>query len=99
MIKKVLAAAMIVWGFGHADVVGAAGISSPTAQLTPVAVTEYYNESLDHYFMTADAAEATALDSGVHPGWARTGYAFTAYTTTSSGSGVSSVCRFYGRPQ
>ena len=38
-------------------------------------VIEYYNPSLDHYFVTAEPAEAAMLDAGVVvPGWLRTGY-------------------------
>jgi Repeat of unknown function (DUF5648) len=34
---------------------------------------EYNNRGLDHYFITAEAAEIDALDSGRLPGWQRTG--------------------------
>ena len=97
-MKKFFAAAVIAWA-GHTFLAQAAGISSPPTQLTPVNVIEYYNASLDHYFITADPAEANALDTGAHVGWARTGYAFSAYSTLSTGSGLNSVCRFYGRPE
>jgi len=99
MIKRFLAAAVIVWGFGHAFIADGAGLSSPPSQLTPVSVVEFYNASLDHYFMTADPVEANALDTGVHLGWARTGFAFTAYSVPSVGAALNSVCRFYGRPE
>jgi len=38
---------------------------------------EYYNASLDHYFFTAEPAEAAMLDAGaIVPGWTRTHYDF-----------------------
>ena len=37
-------------------------------------VVEFYNANLDHYFLTADANEAAAIDNGsAGPGWSRTG--------------------------
>ncbi|MEO8536056.1 MAG: hypothetical protein ABI533_00905 [Betaproteobacteria bacterium] len=58
---------------------------------------EYYNPSLDHYFMTADAREIEILEAGVSiPGWRRTGYAFKVYTPDNP-SGIA-ACRFFGVP-
>jgi hypothetical protein len=60
-------------------------------------VIEYYNQALDHYFVTWLPAEIAALDAGTTiPGWTRTGQAFRAWTTPEAGS--SSVCRFYIPP-
>lgn len=59
-------------------------------------VIEYYNASLDHYFMTADANEVAILDAGTIPGWRRTGYAFKVYPPDSSAG--SPACRFFGVP-
>ncbi len=43
-------------------------------------VIEFYNASLNHYFLTADTAEAAMLDAGVVvPGWTRTGYNFKSW--------------------
>jgi hypothetical protein len=40
-------------------------------------VVEFYNTTLDNYFITADAGEASAIDTGMAgPGWARTGNSF-----------------------
>ncbi|MES2934805.1 MAG: trypsin-like peptidase domain-containing protein [Pseudomonadota bacterium] len=59
---------------------------NPTAQY----VVEFYNSNLDHYFITADAAEATQIDQGsAGPGWSRTGQSFKS-------GGSAPVCRFYG---
>lgn len=53
-------------------------------------VVEFYHAGLDHYFITANPAEATAVDNGsAGAGWVRTGYSFPA-------GGSAAVCRFYG---
>lgn len=54
---------------------------------------EYYNASFEHYFITAIADEIGKLDSGVIPGWERTGESFNVYTV--AGSGRVAVCRFF----
>jgi YHYH protein/Repeat of unknown function (DUF5648) len=59
-------------------------------------VIEFHNASLGHYFVTASASEAAALDAGVKQGWVRTGASFLAYATTEAGT--QPVCRFYGLP-
>jgi len=60
-------------------------------------VVEYYNASLDHYFITWIADEITKLDAGtVIKGWTRTGKTFKTYTTAQSNT--SPVCRFYIPP-
>jgi hypothetical protein len=75
----------------------------PTAQ-PGVAVIEYYNAGLRHYFLTSHADEMAAIDAGsAGPGWTRTGWSFTAYPADSpepgsycptDGCGVP-VSRFY----
>jgi serine protease len=58
---------------------------------------EYFNASLDHYFMTAYANEVSILDAGVAiPGWARTGYTFNVYPPESTVGAA--ACRFFGKP-
>ena len=60
-------------------------------------VIEYRNDSLDHYFLTADADEAAMLDAGsVVPGWTRTGMAFKA-SERGAVPGLP-ACRFFGTP-
>lgn len=60
-------------------------------------VIEYYNPSLDHYFVTAEPAEIAMLDQGVVvPGWQRTSFEFKSWTPGSA-SGVA-ACRFFGTP-
>jgi hypothetical protein len=78
-------------------------IITPSLTLTPgppsvviAQVDEFYNPTLGHYFITADAAEKQALDDGLHGEWRRTGESFRAYAKGSSTSGsVNPVCRFY----
>jgi len=69
-----------------------------SAPLQPEAgpVVEFYNAARDHYFISANAPEIHDLDTGVHPGWQRTGFTFSAYP--SSVAGFSPVCRFYIPP-
>jgi len=58
---------------------------------------EYYNASLDHYFITAFAEEAADLDAGGQvQGWKRTGFAFRSWKA-GTGSG-NDACRFFGTP-
>jgi hypothetical protein len=64
-----------------------------------VPVVEFYNATLDHYFISASATEIGDLDGGVHKGWARTGKSFKAYAAGSTGNtGRRPVCRLYGNP-
>lgn len=62
-------------------------------------VKEYYNEKLDHYFMTADANEIALLEAGVLKGWIWTGWNFAVVLPGYLDSSLSPVCRFYGRPE
>lgn len=62
----------------------------------PTNVVEFYNASLDHYFITWVTQEISDLDNGVHKGWTRTGQSFKTYTTTQTGT--SPVCRYYIPP-
>ena len=60
-------------------------------------VVEYYNPTLDHYFITAEPAEMAMLDAGVLvPGWRRTGLAFKG-RPAGSPFGLA-ACRFFGTP-
>ena len=63
-----------------------------------VQAIEYYHAGLDHYFVTASAAEIGALDNGVFKGWARTGYSFGVFPAGIDAPGTTPVCRFYGNP-
>src|SRR5690349_12443929 len=57
---------------------------------------EYYNPSLDHYFMTSGPGEVAILDAGTPiVGWVRTGYIFKVYAPgTAAGT---PACRFFGK--
>jgi predicted dienelactone hydrolase len=69
---------------------------SPAAFDERIAV-EYYNPSLDHYFFTAEPAEAAMLDAGIIvPGWLRTGFDFKVYPAFDA-RGLP-ACRFFGTP-
>jgi hypothetical protein len=68
-----------------------------SAAAAPVTVVEYYNQALDHYFITWVPAEQVNLDAGNTPTrWTRTGYTFKAYTVPQAGA--SPVCRYYIPP-
>ena len=69
---------------------------SPAADDERIAV-EYYNGSLDHYFFTAEPAEAAMLDAGILvPGWKRTGFNFKV-RPVGDPRGLY-ACRFFGTP-
>ncbi len=70
--------------------------AAPEAVGERIAV-EYYAERLDHYFVTAEPAEAAMLDAGiVVPGWGRTGLDFKVRPAGDPrGRGA---CRFFGTP-
>jgi hypothetical protein len=58
---------------------------------------EYYNATLDHYFITWVPAEQANLDAGNTPTrWTRTGYSFNAFAAASAQT--SPVCRYYIPP-
>ncbi len=69
------------------------GWSNPAGQVVAV---EFYNKTLDHYFLSTDPKEINDLDTGVHVGWERTGLRFLAYKTQVGNA--SPVCRFYREP-
>ncbi len=62
-------------------------------------LVEFYNKSLDHYFITIGPKEIANLDSGVTPGWVRTGFGFPVVKNGADVPSTSPVCRFYGLPE
>jgi hypothetical protein len=71
-----------------------------SATALPITVVEFYNATLDHYFVSPLAPDIDALDTGRFGGWARTGRTFAAWPTAAAGGpGASPVCRFYIPPQ
>ena len=94
-LKSLLAAALAV------VVAFPAWAATPDAVSTAsqVQIVEFYNATLDHYFITADPQEISDLDTGVHAGWVRTGYAFQGVKAGVNLTGSTPICRFYGLPQ
>ena len=66
-----------------------------------VPAIEFYNPSLDHYFLSMNPQEVDDLDLGVHGGWTRTGLSFQVFgnAAAATGASVSPVCRFYIPPE
>ena len=101
MLKRSLNVLVLILGLGSSLAVFATRSSVTTpGTSTPglVPVVEFYNADLDHYFITANPAEAAALDSGVLKGWTRTGYQFLTHAADPLDSSLNAVCRFYGKP-
>jgi hypothetical protein len=83
-----------VWPWLLAVALGLASHAGLACATDPAKAVEYYHGGLDHYFVTADAAEAAALDVGkATNGWTRTGQTFTV--DTAAGAGQLPVCRFF----
>lgn len=108
MFKKLVIFAALFVGLGSPLIARAASLGggtpaptpTPVAPTpTPVSIIEFYHAGFDHYFITADASEITALDTGVFTGWTRTGKTFTAFAPTPASASLDAVCRFYGRPE
>lgn len=87
----------LLHGLAIASIGLGALLSQPASSATLEAV-EYYNPSLDHYFVTALADEIAKLDAGVVVGWQRTGLNFDVFDPATPQPGASPVCRFYGSP-
>jgi hypothetical protein len=67
---------------------------SASVPVMPVTAVEFYNQGLDHYFISALQPDIDALDSQRLPGWARTGLGFKVYPSQAAGGpGVNPVCR------
>jgi Repeat of unknown function (DUF5648) len=64
----------------------------PTAHAGTVRAVEYYHQFLEHFFVTASAAEIEALDDRVIPGWLRTGQRYRVHDDPAPDR--SPVCRF-----
>ena len=67
-----------------------------TADTTVGEVVEYYNATLDHYFITASGSDIAALDAHLFAGWTRTGEKF--FANLGPVAGTSPVCRYYIPP-
>jgi len=73
------------------------GGSNVTLPVTRVSGVEYYNASLDHYFISDLEPDIEALDSQRIQGWARTGYTIPVWPN--SFGLLNGVCRFYIPPE
>jgi hypothetical protein len=77
-----------------------AAATSPTITLSvgnTLSVVEFYNATLDHYFITWVSDEIAKLDAGTAiKGWVRTGQSFLTYLAAPGGT--SPVCRYYIPP-
>lgn len=70
------------------------GVAPLTAQaVETVTVIEYYNQSLDAYFITARTAEQMLLDGAA--GFSRTGTRFVANAAADATATQTRICRFY----
>ena len=87
---------LVTPGAGNVDFGTYLAVIPVAAAPATTAVVEYYHAALDHYFVSALAADLAALDSGQLAGWARTGRTFNAYANAAPGT--SPVCRFYLPP-
>jgi len=65
----------------------------PSSELATA--VEFYHSGLDHYFVSTAPGEINDLDTGVHTGWARTGYRFAVVKAGSAYPATVPVCRFY----
>jgi PKD repeat protein len=99
MIRLLLTLVSLTVCLAVSPIMAASIGSGTTASPQQVQVVEYYHSGLDHYFVTADPTEISALDAARFKGWARTGYEFTAYSGPLPVNGMNPVCRLYGRPQ
>jgi len=86
-----------ICGPGMVDASAAVRAAAAIGPPPTVDVVEYYNATLDHFFITWVPAEQANLDAGNTPTrWVRTGFSFKAYTTQIAGT--SPVCRYYIPP-
>jgi serine protease len=89
-----------ICGAGIVDANAAVRAAAATAAAAPqtVDVVEFYNASLDHYFISWVPGEIANLDAGLTPTrWTRTDYGFKSYTSAAAAP-TSPVCRFYIPP-
>ena len=76
-----------------AVLIAAMGTFAPPATAEIVRAVEYYHQQFEHYFVTANPAEISALDSGAFEGWWRTGQRYRV--DNAPAADLVPVCRFY----
>jgi serine protease len=92
-------------GAGALDAGTALASTPPAATNLPsgaIAVVEYYDTVLDHYFITSSSAEIAQYDMFGAPRWQRTGHVFYAWADPSFAPPFvfpRNVCRFYAGPE
>ncbi|HEY7902792.1 MAG TPA: choice-of-anchor D domain-containing protein [Casimicrobiaceae bacterium] len=62
---------------------------------TKVTVYEYYNATLNHYFITSNAGEIQLLGKPPFEAWQPTGLSFAAWAPSAAPAGTVGVCRFF----
>ena len=96
-VARATSARMTSVAGGGDDVLKTDYIAPSPEQAGERIVVEFRNDSLNHYFITAEPAESALLDAGVVvPGWQRTGFNFKAWARGDA-RGVP-ACRFFGTP-
>ena len=88
-IDRVVRVLKIVAGVGAATCALGASAIEPTAS-----VVEYYNATLNQFFITASPNEAAMLDQGTVSGWTRTGVTWNAWANPGDDPNAVPVCRF-----
>jgi hypothetical protein len=84
------------WGTDRAGGAAQRYFSTPFAVSSRSRVVEFYAPDLNHYFISAGAAEIDQLDAGAQGAWLRTGQSFEAWATQQDApAGAHAVCRFY----
>ena len=96
-VARATSARMTSVAGGGEDVLETDYIAPSPAQVGERIVVEFRNDALNHYFITAEPAEAAMLDAGVVvPGWQRTGFNFKEWARDDP-HGLP-ACRFFGTP-
>ena len=72
------------------------GVPVPPPNRARTNAIEFYHAGLDHYFIAATPQDIHDLDTGVQPGWSRTGYSF--FVWADAGGNSVPVCRYYIPP-
>jgi len=96
-VARATSARMTSVAGGGEDVLKIDYLAPSPAQAGERIVVEFRNDSLNHYFITAEPAESALLDAGIIiPGWQRTGFNFKAWARDDP-HGLP-ACRFFGTP-
>jgi pseudomonalisin len=82
-------------GLGSVNAANLATYFMTKVQGPKLAAVEYFYSEWGYYFVTAVTGEINALDSGMFPGWVRTGGQFNVYSTAGAPAATASVCRYF----